>query len=174
MDKKEYTHKEVSEVFLKLYKELKEREDLKDKVANNLEDFFTQIPFRLKLDKYWNNEPEEILLHAMSVYYNVFKENTIEDFKTLLDKLDNVYELKNKDYGDSAKLTYENWGTLSLRIRLSDKIYRILNIMNTKEQWVEDESIIDSAEDFINYCIIYFMYLVEDGLVDIEELFEEE
>ena len=170
MDKKEYTHKDISEIFLKVYKQLKEKEEL----LANLEYMFTQIPLRLKLDNCWENEPEEILIQAISVFYNVFKEDTVEDFKALLDKLDNVYELKNKDYGDSAKLTYENWGTLSLRIRLSDKIYRILNIMNTKEQWVEDESIIDSAEDFINYCILYFMYLVEDDLVDIEELFEED
>ena len=56
---------------------------------------------------------------------------------------------------------------------IKDKIDRTLNIMNTKEQWVEDESIIDSAEDFINYCILYFMYLVEDDLVDIEAIKEE-
>ena len=140
----------ISEIFLKVYKQLKEKEEL----LANLEDMFTQIPLRLKLDNCWEDEPEEILIQAISVFYNVFKEDTLEDFKALLDKLDNVYELKNKDYGDSAKLTYENWGTLSLRIRLSDKIYRILNIMNSKKQWVEDESIIDSAEDFINYCII--------------------
>lgn len=84
-----------------------------------------------------------------------------EQHKAICDYLTNLYERKNKDYGDSFSKTYTEYGMAMPCIRLDDKISRIksLTIHNNALQ-VKDESVDDSLLDLANYAI---MTLIERG-----------
>lgn len=71
--------------------------------------------------------------------------------------LNDIYERKNHDYGDSfAKLRNEIPN--SILVRIYDKYSRLKTLLEGKEQLVKDESIDDTLMDLANYCI---MELVE-------------
>lgn len=57
---------------------------------------------------------------------------------------------KNKDYGSSNILDF---GKIGLLVRLNDKISRIINLEKNKNRQVLDETIVDTAEDIINYAV---------------------
>lgn len=66
-------------------------------------------------------------------------------------KLAAVYMAKNKDYGNSAHLTYLEFGEVALVIRISDKFSRLQSLLESGEQNVKDESIFDTMGDAITY-----------------------
>lgn len=68
---------------------------------------------------------------------------------------------KNRDYGNSFSLTFEEFGLLSLIIRLSDKIERLKNL-NNNELEIKDESVEDSLKDIIGYSIL--------GLIELHKI----
>lgn len=71
--------------------------------------------------------------------------------------LNDVYDRKNHDYGDSfAKLRNEIPN--AILVRVYDKYSRLKTLLEGKEQLVKDESIDDTLMDLANYCI---MELVE-------------
>jgi len=71
--------------------------------------------------------------------------------------LNETYERKNHDYGDSfAKLRNEIPN--SILVRIYDKYSRLKTLLEGNEQLVKDESIDDTLMDLANYCI---MELVE-------------
>ncbi len=71
--------------------------------------------------------------------------------------LNEIYERKNNDYGDSfAKLRNELPN--AILVRIYDKYRRLKTLLEGKEQLVKDESIDDTLMDLANYCI---MELVE-------------
>ncbi|AZK44790.1 DUF1599 domain-containing protein [Paenibacillus lentus] len=83
--------------------------------------------------------------------------NKVQLHSEICSKLNEVYEKKNHDYGDSfAKLRNELPNAILLRIY--DKYSRLKNLMQGAEQKVADESIDDTLMDLANYCI---MELVE-------------
>lgn len=72
-------------------------------------------------------------------------------------RLNQIYESKNHDYGDSfAKLRGELPN--SILVRIYDKYSRLKTLLEGAEQKVKDESIDDTLMDLANYCI---MELVE-------------
>lgn len=78
----------------------------------------------------------------------------MEIHKDLCEDIHTMCVKKNHDYGDSAHKIYEEYGLTSYLIRMSDKMSRIKTLMNTKEQQVKDESIIDSLKDLANYALL--------------------
>lgn len=71
--------------------------------------------------------------------------------------LNDIYERKNHDYGDSfAKLRNELPN--AILVRIYDKYSRLKTLMQGVDQKVKDESIDDTLMDLANYCI---MELVE-------------
>ena len=84
------------------------------------------------------------------------KNTKLDKHKTICEELSDIYEKKNHDYGDSFSKLYEEYGMLSVVIRLFDKLYRLENLME-KEQMVEDESIENTLKDLANYSIMALM-----------------
>ena len=84
------------------------------------------------------------------------KDLKINKHSTICEELSDIYEKKNHDYGDSFSKLYEEYGMLSVVIRLFDKLYRLENLME-KEQMVEDESIEETLKDLANYSILALM-----------------
>lgn len=74
--------------------------------------------------------------------------------KEICDKLNETYEKKNNDYGDSfAKVR-----TIvpdAIMVRIYDKVNRLETLLKKEnKQLVNDESIEDTLIDLANYCIM--------------------
>lgn len=69
--------------------------------------------------------------------------------------LSNLYETKNKDYGDSFAKSFDEYGMTMSCIRLEDKLNRLkaLTVKNQSQQ-VKDESIEDTLMDLANYTLM--------------------
>lgn len=82
--------------------------------------------------------------------------NRIEMHKELCKKLNEVYEKKNHDYGNSFGETFEKLGIISAVTRISDKHNRLVSLctLPDEERKVKDESIEDTLLDMANYCIM--------------------
>lgn len=81
----------------------------------------------------------------------------------ICNELSNIFKKKNNDYGDSFHKTYEEFGPVSLAIRLQDKVSRLAALTTSKEQMVKDESIRDTLLDIANYAILGIMELDGDS-----------
>ena len=87
--------------------------------------------------------------HQMKV--NAFEDIAIE--------LRNIYDAKNRDYGDSFSQSFNEEGMAMVRIRLGDKLNRLKNLTRGAEQQVKDESVRDTLMDLANYAIMTVMEL---------------
>lgn len=87
--------------------------------------------------------------HQMKV--NAFEDVAIE--------LRNIYDAKNRDYGDSFSQSFKEEGMAMVRIRLGDKLNRLKNLTRGAEQQVKDESVRDTLIDLANYAIMTIMEL---------------
>lgn len=71
--------------------------------------------------------------------------------------LNELYQRKNADYGDSFGKSYQEYGMTMACIRLEDKLNRLKSLCK-QEAKVQDESLEDTLMDLANYAI---MTLVE-------------
>ena len=79
--------------------------------------------------------------------------------------LNEVYEKKNKDYGNSFEETYKRLGIISAVTRIADKMSRLESLATKpeEERLVKDESIKDTVLDMANYCIMLAMELERES-----------
>ena len=82
--------------------------------------------------------------HQMKV--NAFEDITIG--------LRNLYDAKNRDYGDSFGQSFRKWGLPMACIRLGDKLNRLESFAQNKDMQVNDESVEDTLCDMANYAIM--------------------
>lgn len=75
------------------------------------------------------------------------------EFKEVTEWMNNVYERKNADYGDSFSKTFEEFGLTSSAIRINDKTERFKKLIKQEAQ-VQDESIKDTLLDIANYAVL--------------------
>ena len=69
----------------------------------------------------------------------------------------NIYEIKNKNYGNSFSEQFKEYGLTSVCIRLDDKIRRLKSLnkqMISGNVNVDDESVRDTLVDLANYAIL--------------------
>lgn len=69
----------------------------------------------------------------------------------------NLFEKKNKDYGDA----FAKYGTIGVLIRIGDKISRLQSICNNGITLVNDEQMRDTLIDLHNYSAMALMLLDE-------------
>ena len=74
-------------------------------------------------------------------------------FKDILNKMYEIYERKNADYGDSFSKTFEEFGLTASAIRINDKNERFKQLIKNEAQ-VKDESIEDTLLDLANYTVL--------------------
>ena len=77
--------------------------------------------------------------------------------------LNELYERKNHDYGDSFHVTFLEEGMAMPRIRLGDKFSRFKTLSRRGDRKVNDESIKDTLLDLANYAIMTVMEMDEAG-----------
>ena len=95
----------------------------------------------------------------------------VQAHKEICEYLNNLYERKNHDYGDSFHQTFVEEGMAMARIRLGDKFSRFktltrLSASDKDRQQVQDESVRDTLLDLANYAI---MTVIEMDLADKNE-----
>lgn len=78
----------------------------------------------------------------------------VELHKDLCLHLNEIYEKKNHDYGDSFHQTFVEEDMAMARIRLGDKFNRFKTLSKNADQKVADESIRDTLLDLANYAIM--------------------
>ena len=88
-----------------------------------------------------------------------FKMDRLGIYQYLLNNLDETYEAKNNDYGNSVADTYEKFGCVSFLVRITDKYNRLMTLCNPNapEQRVKDEKIDDTILDLANYCLLWLV-----------------
>ena len=75
-------------------------------------------------------------------------------------EMNELYDRKNRDYGDSFHKTFLEEGMAMARIRLSDKMERFKKLSRANgEARVKDESIRDTLIDLANYAVMTVMEL---------------
>lgn len=84
--------------------------------------------------------------------------NKIYEHKKICDELNETYEKKNADYGDSIGELYNKLGDITILTRISDKYNRLMNLLDpNNDREVNYESVDDTILDMANYCIIWLM-----------------
>ena len=81
--------------------------------------------------------------------------------------LNEVYNRKNHDYGDSFHQTFLEEGFAMARIRLTDKLNRFKALTRTNEpKKVTDESLTDTLMDLANYALMTILEIRESEGLD--------
>ena len=76
-------------------------------------------------------------------------------------ELNNIYEKKNADYGNSFENSLDKHGLIAGIVRMDDKMSRLISLNSKNEQLVMDESLRDTLMDLANYAIMSVMWLDE-------------
>ena len=87
----------------------------------------------------------------------------VNAFEDVAIQLRNIYDAKNRDYGDSFSQSFKEEGMAMVRIRLGDKLNRLKNLTRGAEQQVKDESVRDTLMDLANYAIMTIMELDKES-----------
>ena len=86
-------------------------------------------------------------------------------FKEITNEMFNLYEIKNKNYGDSFSKQFQEYGLTSVCIRLEDKLNRLKSLNKQISEAkngivdinVDDENIKDTLIDLANYSVLAIM-----------------
>lgn len=84
----------------------------------------------------------------------IYSLSKVQRHAEICKEINNLYERKNHDYGDSFHQTFVEEGMAMARIRLGDKFSRFKTLSRSGEQKVNDESIRDTLIDLANYAIM--------------------
>lgn len=98
--------------------------------------------------------------------------NNVEHFKRIATELGELYEKKNKAYGNSFSDTYKKLGIISAVTRISDKYNRLCNLAKNPGIDNLDESIEDTLRDMAAYSIMAVMELENTKVIRKGEKFE--
>nr|DAP34601.1 MAG TPA: Nucleotide modification associated domain 1 [Caudoviricetes sp.] len=79
-------------------------------------------------------------------------------FGTITKQMEETYEAKNADYGNSFDKSLDKYGIIGALVRMSDKMNRLDSLV-TKEARVKDESLEDTLLDLANYAIMTVMWM---------------
>lgn len=89
-------------------------------------------------------------------------EKLVGQHKEVCNMLNEIYEQKNKAYGNSFGDTYNDLGIISAVTRISDKFNRLKTLARNHDINCGDESIADTLLDMANYCIMTYMELEKE------------
>ena len=79
----------------------------------------------------------------------------IDRFKTVQNEGLELFERKNKDYGNA----FADYGPVGVLVRMGDKIRRLQSISNSGIQLVNDESLRDTLIDLHNYSAMAILLM---------------
>tara|TARA_B100001057_G_scaffold424925_1_gene447987 strand:- start:76 stop:345 length:270 start_codon:yes stop_codon:yes gene_type:complete len=82
-------------------------------------------------------------------------ESMIERFENVQKEGLELFERKNKDYGNA----FADYGPVGVLVRMGDKIRRLQSISNSGIQLVNDESLRDTLIDLHNYSAMAILLM---------------
>ena len=85
-------------------------------------------------------------------------ESTVERFKNVQKEGLELFERKNKDYGNA----FADYGPVGVLVRMGDKIARLQSITTKSISLINSESLRDTLIDLHNYSAMAIMLLDED------------
>ena len=85
--------------------------------------------------------------------------DNIEKFKKITAEMANLYEEKNRNYGNSFDKSLDEDGLLVSKIRLGDKFNRFSSLLKQQSEGTKEESIKDTLIDLANYAIMSIMWI---------------
>lgn len=90
----------------------------------------------------------------------------VERHKQICEQLNEIYEQKNHDYGNSFGDTFSKLGIVSAVTRISDKYNRLCSLATKpeSERMVKDENIKDTLIDLANYAIMTIIEMENNKL----------
>jgi len=83
--------------------------------------------------------------------------NRVEQMQKVQQEGLQLFEKKNKDYGDA----FAKYGTVGVLIRMEDKLQRSISISNSGINLVDSESMRDTLLDLHNYAAMALMLMDE-------------
>ena len=83
--------------------------------------------------------------------------NRVEQMKKVQKEGLELFEKKNKDYGDA----FAKYGTVGVLIRMEDKLQRSISISNSGINLINSESMRDTLLDLHNYAAMALMLIEE-------------
>lgn len=83
----------------------------------------------------------------------------IQRFCEITESLCNLYEKKNRAYGDSFGSTFQKLGIISAVTRISDKYNRLSNLATNPDIDNLGESLEDTLKDLASYAIMTLIEL---------------
>ena len=87
--------------------------------------------------------------------------NNVQIHGKICQELNETYEKKNADYGNSFENSLDKHGMIAGIVRMDDKMSRLISLNSKNEQQVMDESLRDTLMDLANYAIMSVMWLDE-------------
>lgn len=84
-------------------------------------------------------------------------------FEDITKEMNELYQKKNQDYGNSFDKTMDTFGIIAPVIRLNDKVNRLTNLVKSGQKNV-DESIEDTLLDLANYSVMTLAHLKSHDL----------
>lgn len=85
--------------------------------------------------------------------------NRVTQLHNVQDEALDLFEKKNKDYGDA----FATYGAVGVLVRIGDKLSRFTNISNSGVQLVDNEGLRDTLIDLHNYAGMAVMLLDENS-----------
>lgn len=86
----------------------------------------------------------------------------VERFRQIAEDIAQLYEAKDRCYGDSFGATYDKLGIISAVTRISDKYNRLCNLVTMQELDVLGESLEDTLKDMAAYAIMTLAKMQEN------------
>ena len=105
-----------------------------------------------------NRKDEPFDIVKKPKHYNQGKYEAIDVFKSITDEMARLFEIKNKNYGNSFSKQFEEYGLTSVCIRLEDKLNRLKSLNRQGDNAnIDDESLRDTLIDLANYSVLSIM-----------------
>ena len=83
----------------------------------------------------------------------------VEKFKAITEEMVKLYEVKNKNYGNSFDKSLDEDGLLVSKIRLGDKLSRFSSLLKANSIGTKEESIEDTLIDLANYAVMTLKWM---------------
>ena len=90
-----------------------------------------------------------------------YETENVQIHAKICQELNETYEKKNADYGNSFENSLDKHGLIAGIVRMDDKMSRLISLNSKNEQQVMDESMRDTLMDLANYAIMSVMWLDE-------------
>lgn len=133
---------------IETYQEMLLKEEKSEKLADTMqEEFDKQMERKRKLH-----------LAGQMALEELEPKDCTPSFTDILKEMQELYEKKNHDYGNSFSETIQEFGFTPAIARINDKLKRVKQMVKGEQMQV-DESMRDNLIDMANYCILTIIEL---------------